>query len=78
MVLHGGMLGFGMRSGYEFAPAHRNPIVRLPIELGAVARPVGAVTVRGREPSPLARQLVGHVRDQMTAPRVAPPELATI
>jgi DNA-binding transcriptional LysR family regulator len=78
MVLHGGMLGLGMRSGYEFAPAHRNPIVRLPIELGAVARPVGAVTLRGREPSPLARQLVGHIRDQMVVQRAALHEPVTV
>lgn len=77
MVLHGGMLSFGMRSAYEFAPAHKNPIVRLPIELGAAPRPVGAVMLRGREPSPLARRLVAHIREQMVVQRATLPEPAT-
>jgi len=66
MVLHGAMLSFGMRSQFEFAPG-KNLLVRLPIELPSIARPVGAVTLRSHEPSPLAQQLVGHIRGLATA-----------
>ena len=66
MVLHGAMLSFGMRSQFEFAP-DKNLLVRLPVELPSIARPVGAVTLRSHEPSPLAQQLVGHIRGLATA-----------
>lgn len=61
MVLHGGMLSFGMRSEYEFAP-HKNLLVRLPVALCSAARPVGVIALRNREPSPLAAQLVAQIR----------------
>lgn len=61
MVLHGGMLGFGMRSGFEFAP-QKALLTRLAFEIPAPVRPVGAVSMRAHEPSPLARQLIEHIR----------------
>ena len=66
MVLHGAMLSFGMRSQFEFAP-DKNLLVRLPVELPSIARAVGAVTLRSHELSPLAQQLVGHIRGLATA-----------
>jgi DNA-binding transcriptional LysR family regulator len=66
MAAHGGMLSFGMRSQVEFG-ASKNQLVRLPIELPCVARSVAAVSLRAREPGPLARQLVEHIRGQVAA-----------
>jgi DNA-binding transcriptional LysR family regulator len=66
MVTHGGMLSFGMRSQIEFGSA-RNPLVRLPIELPCVPRSVAAVSLRAREVSPLAQQLLDHIRGQVAA-----------
>ena len=62
MALHGGMVGFGMRPPIEFSP-DTNMLVRLPFELPSPARAVAAVTLRSHEPSPLAQQLIGHIRD---------------
>lgn len=61
MVLHAGMLSFGIRSQIEFAPG-KQFIVRLPYELPAPATSVAAVSLRARELSPLAQQFIGHVR----------------
>lgn len=61
MVLHAGMLSFGMRSQVEFAPG-RQSLVRLPFDLKSQPTIVAAVSLRGRELSPLARQLIGHIR----------------
>ncbi len=61
MVLHGGMLSFGLRSQIAFAPA-KDFVVRLPFELASSARAVGAVTLASHEASPLVQQLVGHIR----------------
>jgi hypothetical protein len=61
MVLHAGMLSFGLRSQVEFAPG-KQFIVRLPYELPAPATSVAAVSLRTREPGPLAQQFIGHVR----------------
>jgi len=61
MVMHGSMLSFGMRSQVDFAPG-KNQLVRLPFELPSTPRPVGAVSLRAHAPSPLASQLVGHIR----------------
>jgi len=36
--------------------------VRLPVDLPPVAGVIGAVTLRARQQSPLAHQLVGHIR----------------
>jgi DNA-binding transcriptional LysR family regulator len=67
MVMHGSMLSFGMRSEVEFAPG-KNQLVRLPFELPSVPRPVGAVSLRAHAPSPLATQLVGHIRSLAAPP----------
>jgi DNA-binding transcriptional LysR family regulator len=65
MVMHGSMLSFGMRSQVEFAPG-KNQLVRLPFDLPSIPRPVGAVSLRGHAPGPLASQLVGHIRNLAT------------
>lgn len=62
MVLHAGMLSFGMRSQVEFAPG-KALLLRLPIELPAPATTVAAVSLRSHAPSPLADQLVSHIRE---------------
>lgn len=62
MVLHAGMLSFGMRSQIDFAPG-KEFAVRLPFELPVAPRAVAAVSLSSHEPSPLARQLIGHIRD---------------
>lgn len=61
MVLHGGMLSFGLRSQIDFAPG-KEFLVRLPFQLPTPAKVVGAASLRSHEPSPLAQQLVGHIR----------------
>jgi DNA-binding transcriptional LysR family regulator len=78
MVLHAGMLSFGMRSQVEFAPG-KNFLVRLPFALSSPPSLVAAVSLRTHAPSPLAQQLIAHVRDlagtsQAQAP--APPAAA--
>ena len=67
MVLHGGMLGFGLRSQIEFAPG-KEFLVRLPIDLPMHSSPVAAVTLASHVPSPLARQLIDHIRALAAAP----------
>jgi DNA-binding transcriptional LysR family regulator len=62
MVLHAGMLSFGMRSQVEFAPG-RQFLVRLPFELPSPDSLVAAVSLRSHAQSPLAQQLIGHIRD---------------
>jgi hypothetical protein len=62
MVLHAGMLSFGMRSQVEFAPG-KHFLVRLPFEIPSPASLVAAVSLSSHAPSPLARQLIGHIRD---------------
>jgi len=62
MALHAGMLSFGMRSQVEFAPGSPS-LVRLPFELPAPAAIVGAVSLRSRQLSPLAQQLIAHIRE---------------
>jgi len=61
MVLHASMLCFGMRSQIEFAPG-KEFLVRLPFELPISTSAVGAVSLKSHEPSPLAQQLVAHIR----------------
>jgi DNA-binding transcriptional LysR family regulator len=61
MALHAGMVSFGMRSQVEFAPGSPS-LVRLPFELAAPATIVGAVSLRSRQLSPLAQQLIAHIR----------------
>lgn len=73
MVVHGGMLGFGMRSQFEFAP-RRQSVVRLPFELHSAARAVSVVSLKSRELSPLALQFIKHIRALTVKPqgRIAP------
>jgi len=70
MVLHGGMLSFGMRSPVEFAP-DKALLVQLPVQMPSVAGDVGAVTLMEHAASPLAQQLVGHIRDLASSVRAA-------
>jgi DNA-binding transcriptional LysR family regulator len=65
MVLHGGMLSFGMRSDFEFAP-DKNLLVKLAFEMPSTAKAVGAVSLKSHRPSPLAQQLVAHIRAMAT------------
>lgn len=62
LVLHAGMLGFGMRSQIDFTPGKGN-VVRLPFDLPALGTGVSVVSLASHEPSPLARQLVAHIHD---------------
>lgn len=62
MVLHAGMLSFGMRSQINFAPG-KEFLVRLPFDLPIAGNDVSAVMLKSHAPSPLAQQLVGHIRD---------------
>jgi LysR family transcriptional regulator, regulator for genes of the gallate degradation pathway len=62
MVLHAGMLCFGMRSQIQFAPG-KEFLVRLPFDLPVIGHDVSAVMLKSHAPSPLAQQLVGHIRD---------------
>ena len=66
MVLHGQMLSFGLRSQFAFAP-NKDFLVQLPVELPSVLGAIGAVTLKVREPSPLAGQLVGKLRGLVAA-----------
>lgn len=67
LVPHAGMLGFGMRSQIGFAPG-RAFVVRLPFELPVAGAVVAAVSLKSHEPSPLARQPVGHVQALVKTP----------
>jgi len=67
LILHAGMLGFGMRSQISFAPG-KEFLVRLPFDLPIEGSIVGAVTLKSHEPSPLARQLIAHIRDMAAVP----------
>lgn len=67
MVLHGGMLSFGMRSRFEFAPG-RPALVRLPFDLQSTPRPVSAVSLKRHHLSPLAEGLVARMREITTEP----------
>lgn len=61
MVLHGGMLSFGLRSRIAITPG-KDLLVQLPIELPAFSGTVAAVTLRERQTDPLAEQLIQHIR----------------
>ena len=76
MVLHGRMLSFGLRSQYAFAPK-RDFLVQLPVDLPSVMGAIGAVTLKAREPSPLARQLVGTLRSLVASHVEAPARRAS-
>ena len=62
LVLHAGMLSFGMRSQVNFAPG-KEFLVRLPFDLPVAGSDVSAVMLKSHAPSPLAQQLVAHIRD---------------
>jgi DNA-binding transcriptional LysR family regulator len=61
MVLHAGVLSFGLRSQTTFAPG-KEFLVRLPFDLPAPPTAVAAVSLQSHEPSPLTRQLIAHIR----------------
>ena len=67
MVMHAGLLGFGMRSQVSFAPG-KDFLVRLPFELPFSGGSVGAVTLKSHALSPLAELLIGHIRDLANPP----------
>jgi len=73
MVLHAGMLSFGMRSQIHFAPG-KEFLVRLPFDLPITGNDVSAVMLKSHAPSPLARQLLGHIHDLVaeSSPRTSP------
>lgn len=62
LVLHAGLLGFGMRSQVSFAPG-KEFLVRLPFEMPVSHTRIAAVTLKSHEPSPLARQLIAQMHD---------------
>ena len=66
MVLHAGLLSFGQRSQIAFAPG-KEFLVRLAFDLPTTASAVGAVSLKLHQPSPLAQQLVAHIRELATA-----------
>jgi DNA-binding transcriptional LysR family regulator len=61
MVLHGAMLSFALRSQAELS-TDRNSVVKLHFALPAAPRTIGAVSLRSRESSPLARELIGYMQ----------------
>ena len=61
LVLHAGMLCFGMRSQLNFAPG-KEFLRRLPFELPISDSSVSAVMLKSHAPSPLAQQLVSNIR----------------
>ena len=67
MVLHGGLLGFGMRSHSDFAPGD-DLLVRLPFEIDTPERSVAAVTLKAHAPSPLAQHLIANIRSLTGTP----------
>jgi DNA-binding transcriptional LysR family regulator len=66
LVLHAGMLSFGMRSQIDFAPG-KEFLVRLPFDLQITGSHVSAVMLKSHAPSPLARQLLAHIHDLVDA-----------
>jgi len=74
LILHAGMLGFGMRSQISFAPG-KEFLVRLPFDLPIEGSSVGAVTLKSHEPSPLAQQLIAHIRDLAAEPSAPKPDV---
>jgi DNA-binding transcriptional LysR family regulator len=67
IVLHGGLLGFGMRSQIDFAPG-KDFLVRMPFEIEGPQHAVAAVTLKAHAPSPLAQQFIGHLLSVASAP----------
>jgi DNA-binding transcriptional LysR family regulator len=81
LVLHAGLLSFGMRSQVSFAPG-KEFLVRLPYELPTSSSAVGAVMLSSHAPSPLAQQLIAHIRaltrSRAPAPRAPASDLAAV
>lgn len=78
LVLHAGMLSFGMRSQINFAPG-KEFLVRLPFDLPLDGSSVCAVMLKSHAPSPLALQLLAHIRglvDESSPPRPVAQPLA--
>jgi DNA-binding transcriptional LysR family regulator len=67
MVLHGGMLSFGLRSHVPLGPG-KDLLVQLPVDLPSITGAIGAVSLRARQPSPLAEQLIVHIRRLTATP----------
>jgi DNA-binding transcriptional LysR family regulator len=73
LIMHAGMLGFGLRSQLDFAPG-KGSVVRLPVELPADASGVCAVLRAAHQTCPLALQLIDHIGDlvdEQSTPRRA-------
>jgi DNA-binding transcriptional LysR family regulator len=68
MVMHGGLLSFGMRSQAVFAPG-KEFLVRLPFELPSSTTAVAAVSLKSRHASPLVQRLVDEIRGLAAVPR---------
>ena len=62
LVLHAGVLGFGMRSEVDFAPG-KELLARLPFDIAAPDKAVSAVTLKSHATSPLAQLLIAHMRE---------------
>jgi DNA-binding transcriptional LysR family regulator len=67
MVLHAGLLCFGMRSQVSFAPG-KDFLVRLNVDLPVDGTQVAAVSLKSHEPSPLVRLLVTQIRELAVEP----------
>ena len=67
LVLHAGMLSFGMRSQISFVPG-KEFVVQLPFDLPVASTAVAAVSLKSHELSPLARQFIGHVQALVKTP----------
>ena len=67
MVLHAGMLSFGLRSQFVFSP-DKALLVRLPVDLPSPPRAVSAVRLKSHQCSPLAQQLINHIQALTTRP----------
>jgi DNA-binding transcriptional LysR family regulator len=61
MMLYANVLSFGMRGQVDFAPG-KNLATRLPFEFDAPSKPIAAVTLRSHDISPIARELIAHIR----------------
>lgn len=70
MVLYGSMLSFARRSQVVFR-AEKDPMVKLPFEKPSAARPIGAMSLRSREPSPLARPFTAHLLGLSIGPEMS-------
>ncbi len=71
LVLHAGLLSFGMRSQASFAPG-KEFLVRLNVDLPVDGTQVAAVLLRSHEPSPLARMLIAQIRELAVEPAARP------